>query len=95
METAAINGASLAYEEHGEGEPVVLPSRTACEFLRAVDGPAGPRRVPADPLPPPPLWRQRTHRGPRHHCRQAADLNGLLEHLGIERAHFAGHSYGV
>src|SRR5829696_9297367 len=53
--------------------------------------PGGP--VPAHPLPPPRLCGQQ----PRLRARQrrpAADCRALLRHVGVERAHVGGHSYG-
>ena len=95
VQTAVLDGVSLAYEERGEGEPVVLvpPALFADAFAPLMNQPAltGYRLI-------------RYHRrgyggrsrteGPVTIADQAADLAALVEYLGIERAHIAGHSYG-
>lgn len=92
---AALDGVSLAYEERGDGEPVVLIHLAvfADGFAPLMDQPAlsGYRLI-------------RYHRrgygdsaptaGRATVVDQAADLKGLLEHLGVGRAHVVGHSFG-
>lgn len=95
MRSAAVDGVTLEYESHGTGDPVALIhlSLYADSFAPLMDQPAleGYRLV-------------RYHRrgyvgssrtaGPVTIGDQAADLGGLLEYLGVRRAHIAGHSYG-
>lgn len=95
MRTVAINGLSLEYESQGTGEPVALVhlSLYADSFAPLMNQPAlaGYRLI-------------RYHRrgyagssrtaGPVTIPEQAADLTGLLDQLGVRRAHIAGHSYG-
>jgi pimeloyl-ACP methyl ester carboxylesterase len=94
MRTAAVNDLTLEYEERGAGEPVVLIHiNLADSFAPLMDQPAlGAYRL------------VRYHRrgyagstrtaGPVSIIDQAADLAGLLDNLGIQPAHIAGHSYG-
>ena len=96
MERADIDGITLEYEARGAGEPVVLinGSHIADTFA---------------PLMTEPVLRDRLrliryHRrgfagssrldGPLPISRQAADCRALLRHLGVQRAHVVGHSYG-
>src|SRR3990170_785764 len=96
MERADIDGITLEYEVRGAGEPVVLihGSHIADTFA---------------PLMTEPVLRDRLrliryHRrgfagssrpdGPLPISRQAADCRALLRHLGVQRAHVVGHSYG-
>jgi pimeloyl-ACP methyl ester carboxylesterase len=95
MEVATTNGVKLEYELRGTGEPVALIhlSLYADSFAPVMDQPAlaGYKLL-------------RYHRrgyagssrtvGPVTIADQAADLAGLLDELGIRRAHVAGHSYG-
>jgi pimeloyl-ACP methyl ester carboxylesterase len=93
MHTAMTNEVKLEYELRGFGEPVALIhlSLYADSFAPLMDQPAlaGYRLL-------------RYHRrgyvgssrtvGPVTIPDQAADLAGLLDDLGIRRAHVAGHS---
>jgi pimeloyl-ACP methyl ester carboxylesterase len=95
VHSAAVDGVTLEYESQGTGDPVALIhlSLYADSFAPLMDQPAlaGYRLV-------------RYHRrgyvgssrtaGPVTIGDQAADLGGLLEYLGVRRAHIAGHSYG-
>jgi pimeloyl-ACP methyl ester carboxylesterase len=96
MNTIIINGRKLAYETQGEGEPVLLMH---CGFVAEAFGPLMNEAELAS--------RYRLinyHRlgygqsdrasGPMSVAEQAADARALLRHLGIERAHIVGHSYG-
>jgi len=95
MERAPVRGAELEYEIQGRGEPVLLihGSHIAGAFVPLMNEPslANYRLI-------------RYHRrgfaeSTKHEGRcsiehQAADALGLLRHLGVERAHIVGHSYG-
>ncbi|MBI4479145.1 MAG: alpha/beta hydrolase [Acidobacteria bacterium] len=97
MPKAVINGASLYYEIHGSGSPLVLVHEFAGD-LRYWRGAADffarqyqvvlynargypPSDVPAD-------WRSYSQQ------QASEDLGGLLQQLGISRAHLVGHSMG-
>lgn len=93
MRRVPVNGVILEYEERGNGEPLILShcGMVADAFAPLMDQPAlsAYRRI-------------RYHRrgyagstrgdGPVTIADQAADLAGLIDHLGVERAHIAGHS---
>lgn len=97
MERATINGIALAYEVIGAGDPVLLISTgpIADSFLPFVA-----ERTMADRFR---LIRYRQRRLPDpasgrtavSFAQHAADAAALLEHLGIRRAHVAGHSTGA
>jgi pimeloyl-ACP methyl ester carboxylesterase len=96
METASINGAEIEYEVTGEGEPVLfLHGVLLGDSFRptlAEPGVADRHRCIT--------WHRRGYAasrpGPSNHSigEAAADARALLEHLGVERAHVVGHSYG-
>lgn len=97
MEHATLNGAAIEYEVQGSGDPLVLihgailadaffpllhePDLTSHHRVISYHrrGFAGSDRAHAPFLIP----------------QQAADCRALLQHLGIPRAHVAGHSYGA
>lgn len=95
MRIAQLDGVSLEYEVEGDGEPLVLihlapyadsflplmaqPSLADYQLIRYHRrGYAGSSRTSGRVSIP----------------ENAADLAGLLQFLGIKRAHVAGHSYG-
>lgn len=96
MQRATIDGITLEYEVTGSGEPVafihgVLVADTfqplaaepaLADRYRLISyhrrGYAGSSRTP----------------GPISAAVQAADCQALLSHLGVERAHVVGHSFG-
>src|SRR5687768_12165761 len=95
MEKASVNGTSLEYEVRGAGEPLLLISTgpIADSFLPLFPEKAlaGYRLI---------RYRQRgldrsNGAGPVSFAKHAADAAGLLAHLGVRRAHVAGHSTGA
>ena len=96
MERVRIDEVELEYEVSGEGEPVVLihgafiadtfrPLLTESSMADRYRLILYHRRGYADNSRVP---------GPVSVARQAADCLALLRHLGVERAHVVGHSYG-
>src|SRR5688500_9159269 len=96
MEKANVNGRVWEYEVKGSGEPVLLIST----------GPIADSFLPLFPekaLDPYRLirYRQRALNGgtnghaPVSFAQHAADAAALLGHLGVRRAHVAGHSTGA
>ncbi len=97
MEKATINGVELAYEIIGAGDPVLLVStgpiadsflpfvseRTMADHFRLIR--YGQRRMPATA----------DGRVPVSFAQHAADAAALLDHVGVRRAHVAGHSTGA
>jgi pimeloyl-ACP methyl ester carboxylesterase len=97
MEHAEVNGIELAYEVVGSGEPMLLihGAHLADALQPLVTEPALER-----------FQRVRYHRrglggstypvgaGPTSVAVQAKDAVGLLDHLGVDRAHLVGHSLG-
>jgi pimeloyl-ACP methyl ester carboxylesterase len=92
---APINGIQLYYEEHGAGTPLVL--------IHGFSGFGGawtewiPRLATQYRVIVPDLRGHGRSDGAGetiHHERFAEDVVALLDHLGIERAHFVGHSSG-
>jgi pimeloyl-ACP methyl ester carboxylesterase len=96
MQRTNLDGAEIEYDVKGSGEPLLLihGSVLADAFFPLLKEPladdyriisyhrrgfAGSARAPA----------------PFTISQQAADARALLRHLGISRAHVAGHSYGA
>jgi pimeloyl-ACP methyl ester carboxylesterase len=97
MPTAQVNGVSIYYEEHGEGEPLVFSHEYAGDYRSWAPQVRSfarryrvityshrgylPSEVPGDPA----QYSQEL---------LVEDLRGLLDHLGIARAHICGLSMG-
>jgi pimeloyl-ACP methyl ester carboxylesterase len=96
MERAAVGGADLEYELAGSGEPVLLipPGPVAGAFLPLLSEPA---LVDHHCLI---RYHRRGQAGstraaaPVSFSDHAADAAALVDHLGVGRAHVAGHSTG-
>ena len=96
LNRASVDGADLEYEVSGTGEPVAFihGAFIADTFRPLLTEPslAGRYRLI--------LYHRRGYAGssrasgPVSVARQAADCRSLLHHLGVERAHVVGHSYG-
>jgi pimeloyl-ACP methyl ester carboxylesterase len=96
MESVTLNGATLEYEATGSGEPVLLISPVLADgFVPLLS-----ERALADRH----LliryhkrgWAGSTHTPPPVSIADhGADAAALLDHLGIARAHIAGHSSGA
>jgi pimeloyl-ACP methyl ester carboxylesterase len=96
VERTRTDGAELEYEIVGTGEPVV--------FIHGVLIGDAFRPLLAEPSLADRYRLIHYHRrgyagsgcgaGPVDVARQAADCRALLRHLGVERAHAVGHSYG-
>jgi pimeloyl-ACP methyl ester carboxylesterase len=96
MQTAAVNGVELEYEVTGSGEPVLLISPVLADgFLPLVSEPSLAERYQLI------RYHKRGWVGSTHPDTpvtvddHAADAAALLDHLGIARAHVAGHSSGA
>jgi len=96
LNRASLDGADLEYEVSGTGEPVVfihgafiadtfrplLTESSLTDHYRLI------------------LYHHRGYAdssrasGPVSIAQQAADCRALLHHLGVQRAHVVGHSYG-
>lgn len=97
MDKAKVNGVGLEYEVKGSGEPVLLigtgPFADSALPLLSEDALAGRFRLIR--------YRQRgqfgglDEPGPVSFATHAADAAALMTHLGIEKAHVAGHSTGA
>ena len=96
MESVTLNGATLEFEATGSGEPVLLISPVVADgFVPLLSQPALADRH---------LliryhkrgWAGSTHTPPPVSIGDhGADAAALLHHLGIPRAHIAGHSSGA
>ena len=98
MERAKVNGVELEYEVRGSGEPVLLISPVVAgafvPFLSAPPLVDRYRLIRYHKRG----WGESTHTAhttpPVRIADHAADATALLEHLGVSRAHVAGHSSG-
>jgi len=96
METAKVNGVELEYEVVGSGEPVLLISPVLADgFLPLLSEPALADDYQLI------RYHKRGWVGSIHAASpvsvadHAADAAALLDHLGVRRAHIAGHSSGA
>ena len=96
MQKATVNGVELEYEVTGSGEPVLLISPVLADgFLPLVSEPALAQRYELI------RYHKRGWVGSTHTlppvsiADHAADAAALLQHLGVQRAHVAGHSSGA
>ena len=96
MESANVNGVELEYEVIGAGEPVLLVSPVIADgFLPLVAEPALADRYQLVRYHKR-GWVGSTHTPPPVSIADhAADAAALLDHLGLRRAHIAGHSSGA
>ena len=95
LKRVPVQGGELEYETRGDGEPVLLihGSHFAESYLPLMDEPvlADYRLI---------RYHRRgfagsvEHEGPFTIEQQAEDALAVLQHLGVERAHVVGHSYG-
>jgi pimeloyl-ACP methyl ester carboxylesterase len=96
MEHAYVNGVDLEYQVTGSGEPVLLISPVVADgFLPLVSerALAGSYRLITYHKRG---WAGSTHTPPPVSIADhAADAAALLGHLGVRRAHIAGHSSGA
>jgi len=96
LERTRTDGAELEYEVSGRGEPAVFihGAFIADTFRPLLAEPSLGGRYRLI------LYHRRGYvgssraSGPVSVARQAADCRALLRHLGLERAHVVGHSYG-
>jgi pimeloyl-ACP methyl ester carboxylesterase len=96
MKTAKVNGVELEYEVVGAGEPVLLISPVLADgFLPLLSEPALADRYQLIRYHKR-GWVGSTHTAPPVSIADHADdAAALLDHLGVPRAHVAGHSSGA
>ena len=96
LATTTVNGVELYYEVRGTGDCLVLTHGSwtdATGWEQAAARLSDRYRVV--------VWDRRGHsrsetgRGPGSRVEDAADLAGLIEHVGTEPVHVAGNSYGA
>jgi pimeloyl-ACP methyl ester carboxylesterase len=96
METAEINGVELEYEVIGSGEPVLFISSVLADgFLPLLSEPALADRYQLVRYHKRGWVGSTPTRTPVSVADHAADAAALLDHLGVPRAHVAGHSTGA
>jgi pimeloyl-ACP methyl ester carboxylesterase len=96
MESVTLNGATIEYEAIGSGEPVLLISPVLADgFVPLLSQPALAERHQLIRYHKR-GWAGSTHTPPPVSIGDhGADAAALLDHLGIPRAHIAGHSSGA
>jgi pimeloyl-ACP methyl ester carboxylesterase len=98
MPDATVNGIRLAYEVHGEGDPVVLvcglgqPAMSWQQSILPELVAAGYQVITFDNRGMPP---SATPPAPYTVAGMAADTAALIEHLGVGPCHVAGYSLGA
>src|SRR5215204_6628318 len=95
MKRAQVNDIELEYDVMGSGEPVLLISPVLADgFLPLLEEPALADRYRLIRYHKR-GWGGSTHTAPPVRIADhAADAAALLDHLGVSRAHVAGHSSG-
>jgi pimeloyl-ACP methyl ester carboxylesterase len=95
MNIIQTRGIELEYEEKGSGEPVLLIGPVLADGLRPLmSDPALLERYRLIHYHKRGWRRSTPSAGPVSIAEHAADAAGLLEALGVRRAHVAGHSSG-
>ena len=96
MNRAKVNGVELEYEVRGAGEPVLLIDMLIADcFVPLLPEPALAHRYQVIRYHKR-GWVGSTHTPPPGSIAEhAADAAALLDHLGVRRAHIAGHSTGA
>jgi pimeloyl-ACP methyl ester carboxylesterase len=96
MDRANVNGVELEYEVRGAGEPLLLIDMLIADcFVPLLREPALADRYQLIRYHKR-GWVGSTHTPPPVSIAEhAADAAALLEHLGVRRAHIAGHSTGA
>ena len=96
MDRANVNGVELEYEVRGAGEPVLLIDMLIADcFVPLLSEPALADRYQLIRYHKR-GWVGSTHTPPPVSIADhAADAAALLDHLGVRRAHIAGHSTGA
>ncbi len=96
MPTAEVPGASIHYEEYGEGEPLLLiPCLASDNGCWAFQMPAYAERFRCIAVDLPGIGGSPTPEGRPSTARHADELAALLDALGLGRAHVAGVSLGA
>lgn len=96
MPTARLGGIELYFEEHGQGTPVLLVSGLSgvgATWQCNIPGFSAHHRVIVHDQRG--TGRSSRPRGPYSVEQLADDLSALMDHLGIDSAHFVGHSGGA
>jgi pimeloyl-ACP methyl ester carboxylesterase len=96
MDSVKVNGVELEFEVHGSGEPVLLIDMLIADcFVPLLTEPALASRYQLIRYHKR-GWVGSTHTPPPVSMEDhAADAAALLDHLGVRRAHIAGHSTGA
>src|SRR5215212_1302132 len=96
MERASVNGVELEYEVTGSGEPVLFISPVVADGFVPVLAQPGMADHHQLVTYHKRGWVGSTHTEPPVTVEDhAADAAALLGHLGVQRAHVAGHSSGA
>ena len=95
MSRVVLDGFTLAYERAGEGDAIVfIHGALIADAFRPLLASPRSRWASAGRVSPPRLCGSTHAAGAITVAQHAADCRALLKHLGIVRAHVAGHSYG-
>jgi pimeloyl-ACP methyl ester carboxylesterase len=94
MRRARVDGIELEYEVRGSGEPLVLIHAGVCAgfFRPLMEQPALTSRYTILRYHRPGYAASDRWPGELAFARQAAQCRGLMRHVGMSRAHVAGHS---
>lgn len=95
MPAIAVNGVDLYYEAHGSGAPLVVlgGQGQAVSEMGMLTGPLA-RQFQVIAIDNRGSGRSAKPRGPYTVEQMAADTAGVMDHLGLPRAHLAGISLG-
>jgi pimeloyl-ACP methyl ester carboxylesterase len=96
VDRAVVDGVTLEYEVLGTGEPVTFihGALIADTFRPLTEEPSLAARFRLISYRRRGYANSSSNSGPVSVASQAADCRALLRHLGVERAHVVGHSFG-